>query len=296
MRYDKPHLTVEKQVELLRERGMGGSPDFIAQKLRVANYHRLAAYWHPYRLADHSFKPGTDFGLIWRLYVFDRRLRLLVLDAIERFEVSLRTQFAYHHTLRFGPFAYAEQAESLPKMTPDEHEKLRRKIAKQLEQQKHDPYFAHFMQKYGDAHEVPPLWAAVELMEFGQLMHCYQCAPSAIKRVIADSYGVPSKVLGSWVVSLLATRNICAHHGRLWNRVLGVRPKELPKERFPEWHEPHVVDMSRIYGTLEICRLLIRKTAPGSSWEKRLRDLIVEFPEVPLEWMGFPPGWRAQKA
>lgn len=291
MRYTKPHLSVDEQVQLLQERGMTGDPKFIARKLRAANYHRLAAYWHPYRQPDHSFRPGTSFEHVWRLYTFDRRLRLLVLDAIERFEVSLRTQFAYHHSSLFGPFGYAENASSLPKMTPREHADFLEKVAKQLERQMRDPYFSHFVEKYGDTHQVPPLWAAVELMEFGQLMNCYQCSPSAVKSTLADNYGVPSKVLGSWIVSLLSTRNICAHHGRLWNRVLGVRPMELPADRYPDWHTPQKTDMSRVFGTLRGCHLLLGKIAPESGWAQRVNDLLQAYPDIPRGQMGFPENW-----
>ncbi len=292
MRYTKPHLSVEDQVQLLLERGMSGSPELITRKLKAANYHRLAAYWHPYRLPDHSFRPGTSFEHIWRLYTFDRRLRLLVLDAIERFEVSLRTQFAYHHSILFGPFGYADRFDSLPKMSSDERAKFLEKVSKQLDQQKRDPYFSHFIERYGDTHKVPPLWAAVELMEFGQLMNCYQCAPSAVKRTLAENYGIPSKVMGSWIVSLLSTRNICAHHGRLWNRILGVRPKELPLDRYPDWHSPEKTDMSRIFGTLRACYILLRRIAPESGWAQRLNDLLYAYPDIPREQMGFPDNWR----
>ena len=100
MRYDKSHLSIDDQVARLTSRGMQGDPLVMAERLSVANYHRLTAYWHPFRLSDHSFVPGTDFETVWRRYVFDRQLRLLVLDAIERFEVALRTQFSFHHSKR----------------------------------------------------------------------------------------------------------------------------------------------------------------------------------------------------
>lgn len=288
MRYEKPHLPIEQQVELLCQRGMGGDRDLMAGYLRQANYHRLAAYWHPYRDSGHRFKAGTNFEHIWRLYVFDRRLRLLILDALERFEVGLRTAFALHHSRLYGPFGYAEQPESLPKMGPREHEAFMQKLRRHLHSHSKDPYFAHFLDKYGDEHALPPIWSAVELMDFGQIMRLYQTSPRQVKRSIAEPLGIPTEVLGSWIVSLLATRNLCAHHARVWNRVLGVRPKELPAERFPEWHTPRKVDMSRIYGTLRICAHLIRKVAPQSAWEDRLKELLEAFPDIPMTWMGFP--------
>ena len=58
------------------------------------SYYRLRAYWltceTPAAAGDHAFRPGTRFEDVLALYVFDRQLRLLVMDAIERVEVALR--------------------------------------------------------------------------------------------------------------------------------------------------------------------------------------------------------------
>lgn len=66
--------------------------------LAQLNYYRFAAYCLPFEQdhATHQYLPGTTFEDILNLYSFDRKLRLLVLDGIERIEVSLRTQLAYH--------------------------------------------------------------------------------------------------------------------------------------------------------------------------------------------------------
>ncbi|WP_338031443.1 Abi family protein [Ensifer aridi] len=55
----------------------------------------MRAYWLPFEEAvpadgEHKFKDGTSFDDVLALYAFDRRLRLHVMDAIERIEVSLR--------------------------------------------------------------------------------------------------------------------------------------------------------------------------------------------------------------
>ena len=294
MRYDKPHLSLEEQVALLRARGMLGDPARMRAKLRFSNYHRLAAYWHTFREFDDTFRPSTTFDDIWRVYVFDRRLRLVVLDAIERLEVALRTQIALHHSREFGPFGYAEQPESLPGMSESARAQLHSKVRDAFQRacDHGDPYFRHFSTKYGDLHEHPPIWAAVELLEFGPLIGLYKSLPVALRREVSGSMGLPRAILASWLESLRATRNICAHHGRLWNRVLGLRPKEPPADRFAEWHLPEMVDMSRVYGTLRICDHIIRHAAQGSSWRRRLDDLLAEFPEVDRRAMGFPAGYN----
>ena len=99
MKFNKPPKTFEEQVDLLIQRGMT-IPDRAEalHYLKHLNYYRLRAYWLPFEKnhANHAFKPGTSFSEVLNLYVFDRELRLLVMDAIERIEVSIRTGWAYY--------------------------------------------------------------------------------------------------------------------------------------------------------------------------------------------------------
>lgn len=89
MRYGKPPLSVEDQLRLLVRRGMAApDPDRARHYLTHINYYRLRAYWLPLEQdatgGVHRFTPGTSFEDVLSLYVFDRRLRLLVMDAVER--------------------------------------------------------------------------------------------------------------------------------------------------------------------------------------------------------------------
>ena len=97
--FTKPPKTFAEQVLILQSRGLDvpdpGKAEFYLAQL---NYYRFAAYCLPYEQnhATHQFIAGTCFDDVLNLYIFDRELRLLLLDAIERIEVSLRTQMAYH--------------------------------------------------------------------------------------------------------------------------------------------------------------------------------------------------------
>ena len=80
-----------------------------AQKRHLSNisYYRLSAYMYPYKqIGDgkflDSFIPGTTWDMIYNLYVFDRKLRLLVFDAIERLEVAIRTQIIHKLSHKYG--------------------------------------------------------------------------------------------------------------------------------------------------------------------------------------------------
>jgi abortive infection bacteriophage resistance protein len=83
--FTKLATTYKQQVDLLQQRGMQiEDPATAAFYLQHINYYRLGAYWLPFEVdhASHRFKPGTRFDDVLKLYVFDRELRLLVLDAI----------------------------------------------------------------------------------------------------------------------------------------------------------------------------------------------------------------------
>lgn len=119
--YTKGYLSVSEQLDLLRARGMSISDiDRATSCLHRVGYYRLSGYSYPFRdreivkdsqgamrerISD-MFRPHTDFGTIMDLYVFDKRLRLLFLDAIERI-VGLRLEVALLLGKK-GAFAYRE--------------------------------------------------------------------------------------------------------------------------------------------------------------------------------------------
>lgn len=150
-------------------------------------------------------------------------------------------------------------------------------------------------QKYGDTHAAPPIWVAVEVLSFGKVVRLYKGSPPFVQKRVAEHFNIASTVLESWLLSLNTVRNICAHHGRLWNRELSHKPKlpRLTREREnAEWHIPYEVPKNRIFGSLTILAYVLGQIAPGSGWANRLDGLLEQHPEIPLAPMGFPANWR----
>src|SRR6266508_2779501 len=96
MEYPKQALTFEQQADLLISRGLIADRNLLINRLRSVNYYRFSGYLYPFRNSDDTFHSGTTFEKVWRHYTFDRRLRVIVMDAIERVEVAVRTQTVYH--------------------------------------------------------------------------------------------------------------------------------------------------------------------------------------------------------
>lgn len=116
--YSKPYLPVTAQLALIKGRGMVVSDDALAQTyLNKIGYYRLSGYWYPYRrsrcmgdetVVEDRFKDNTKFSEIVDLYVFDKKLRLLMLDIIERIEIAFRVQITLQ--LGSGPIKFLRSA------------------------------------------------------------------------------------------------------------------------------------------------------------------------------------------
>ena len=90
--YNKPAFNLEEQLDLLKSRGLDiPQPERALHYLKFIGYYRLSGYCLFYQeKPSHSFKHGTTFDAVLDLYIFDRQLRLLVMDAMERIEVAVR--------------------------------------------------------------------------------------------------------------------------------------------------------------------------------------------------------------
>jgi abortive infection bacteriophage resistance protein len=291
VKYDKPPLSIEEQIDLLVSRGM-----IITDRVRAArylthiNYYRLRAYWLPFEEFtpdNHRFKPGSQFEQVLSLYVFDRKFRLLVLEAIERVEVSFRTRFAYILGNRHGSHAYLDV--SLFK-SAYVHEQCIASFREEFSRSR-ETFIEHYKTKYGDP-ELPPIWAACEIMSFGQLSKWFQnIGLRSDRQEIVSEFNIDESILRSFMHHLTNIRNLVAHHSRLWNRRLTVtlsipyRPKEIVELLNPRKER-------NIYNTLVMLGYLLKTMSPSTTWPVRIRQLIEENPIANPADMGFPSNWQ----
>jgi abortive infection bacteriophage resistance protein len=293
MKYNKPAFDVEQQLEQLIRRGMAVADEEAAkQRLLHLNYYRLRAYWLPDEVptavpGDHAFKSGTQFETILDLYSFDRKLRLLVMDAIERVEVSLRTRWAYMLSLRYGAHAYLDPA--LFSKTKD-HEKCLAKLRAEFENSR-ETFVLHYRKTYSEP-DMPPLWGACELLTFGQLSLWFQnIKDGTVRAEISRPYGVDEQIIKSFAHHLTYVRNVCAHHSRLWNREMTVGMK-VPAR--PDWLGAafNAEKPKRLYNTLVMLTYMLDTISARSQWRANLLALLGQHPKVDLAAMGFPADWR----
>ena len=288
--FSKPALSFADQVALLESRGM-----LIADRLRAEfylrhlNYYRLAAYWLPFEAdhATHAFRPGTRFEDALNLYIFDRELRLLVMDAIERVEVSVRTQWAHQLAHCHGSHAHLDRSIAY---RDDWHQRHLAQLTEEVTRSE-ETFIRHLLATYQEP--LPPVWAVCEVMSLGLLSHWYSnLQPMPTRRRIAAPYGVDEEVLQSWLHHLTVVRNTCAHHARLWNREFTVRP-QAPRSKPATLRGEFVPGSHKLYNTLLLLLHLMDVVAPASHWRQRLVALI-DAHAIDTAAMGFPDNWRSR--
>lgn len=281
--FTKPALTLPEQIALLQSRGLSIPDAARAMRyLQFIGYYRLMAYARPYQVradVDHAFTIGTTFDDLLQLYVFDRKLRLHTMDAIERLEVALRTVINNHMSLKYDQFWIANKALFLGGY---KHELLLKDLDRSTRNGTH-PFCDAYYQKYNSP-SLPPSWMVAEVLSLGQWSTIYaNLASPADQKAIANTFNVPYKMLKSWLRSLSTLRNICAHHGLVWNRRISYPPSLAPHFNAP--------DPDHYYARAIVIWQLMMAITNTSSWLGTLKSLLLTCPR-PITKMGFPEGWQ----
>ncbi|HNW83300.1 MAG TPA: Abi family protein, partial [bacterium] len=195
----------------------------------------------------------------------------------------------YHIAHNEGPFSYSEKR-IFPRLNVD-FDKWIASISDEYDRNQ-ELFKNHFKLKYGDSHSLPPIWISVEIMSFGDVVRIFRSYDSSLSKEFARETKIPDKVLESWFLSLNYIRNICAHHSRLWNKMLSVKPLLPNSRKYKQWDIVDRYSQSHIFVIIAICSCFLKTIAPKSSWKNRIFDLLKEYPEVDIKEMGFPYGWK----
>ena len=308
MQFDKLATTVEEQAALLLSRGLVcEDPERLKLYLGTIGYYRLGAYWPPFEnlpkegvTRSKKFIAGTHLDDILNIYIFDRKLRLLVMEALERIEVNVRSRWTNRMTLEYGSHAHLDI--DLFSDTWLYHSRVAR-LARGVEESK-ETFHVHYKAKYTSPF-LPPLWAVCETMTFGELSKWVsKTKDSKISRHVARNLGLPTKEVFEGVLHVLCyVRNICAHHNRLWNRKLVKRLPNIKRFRNDIILEAQT-DLSssknqpdnRMYNVLTIILIMINHQNTRTSYPNRLIELIETTSESQQIAMGFPKDWRTRPA
>lgn len=286
--YPKQLISFTDQIALLKQRGLVFTDEPQAlHLLHNISYYRLSGYWYPL-LADkpnHQFKPGSTFDAAYNIYKFDSELRKLIITELEKIEVAVRTQTAYILSSQWDGYWFTDASRF---NNPMRHAHILSKIDEEY-QRSDEEFVTAFRSKYSDS--FPPSWITMEITSFGTLSILYNnLLPGRAKRSIASYFGLPDTVFASWLHSIVYIRNICAHHCRLWNRTLSIRPL-MPRSP----HQPFIAlpasGTRQVYFLLSMIVYLLDIINPNHSFVERFRSLLSAYPSIDTRAMGFPVNW-----
>lgn len=295
--YNKQAFTIQQQVDQLKDRGLIINEDDNAEHyLSHISYYRLAGYWWPMQKdkIDHIFKEDSKFSDVIALYNFDRELRLLLFDVIEKIEISLRTKLIYHLSHEFDPwwFQNFEIFQSSPDLV-----KTLSAIEGEIDRSK-DTFIKEHKKKHKDDGRFPPAWKSLEQTSFGALSKLYGNLKNTVasKNTIAKEFGtVNHTYLPSWLQSTAQIRNYCAHHSRLWNRNLPGSPKLLtnpPNAWIKDVPKPH--EFQFLYIHLCCMKYLLNEVQPENHFKEKLNNLLEKYPNVDPNALGMKHNWQEE--
>lgn len=300
MKFEKPPLSIPEHLDLLRVRGLA-IPDLekAAHYLKFIGYYRLSGYALPLTLRNsatkpsENFKPGTCFDDILKLYLFDRELRLLVMDAIERIEVAFRTCFSNCMCKKAGAHWYMSPHHFA---NAEAHEDFAKKViqrtgfsieANQVASKGKEVFLQHYFEKY-DEPKLPPSWMIIEVLPISALSIAYESIKlREDRKLISSEFGLNPEVLESWIHAISYVRNLCAHHSRLWNREFTIRPM-LSREI-----KDIVPNNNRFFAQAVVMNFLLKKVSPQTTWWERFCKLVSDNSFIDPAALGATNGWVA---
>lgn len=295
-------------------------PKRAQRKLAQVGYYRLSGFWFPCRKFDFTsdgkikfdpatklplrldeFQDGTNFNKVFDLYLFDKNLRILMLDAIERIETHIRTVIA-HELAEYDVLAYQSNSFIAPKQLKAFTDKAgnERNIwqdwstshRNQLNRSKEDYILWH-----KNKSKAIPFWVAIEAWDLGTLSKYFEILKGKFQSKIARKLGIKNpKILVNWLHSLNILRNKCAHHCRIWNLNSNRALLIDDQETYFSSLQLTANQKKRLYGLIAVIWYLIRHIGPSSTWINDVENVINSKPDLPgcdYTALGMPAGTQS---
>ena len=252
-------------------------------------YYRFTGYLHPFKIGGdgpdaEEYRPGTTFELVHDRYVFDRKLRILIFEAIEKVEIAARSTVSNSLASRHGSHWYLDQKLfakptwlskkahlNLAKWHADFIADIQRQIG-HAEEHRRDIFIKHYYNSYSDP-DMPPCWMVFETISFGTISYCFKFLRQPECREICKAFGLNHQVLASWLHSISYVRNLCAHHSRVWNRRLTIKPI-IPHALRIQFSNQN----DRIYAVLLAIQIILRNIWGDNNWAERLSGSQIDRP------------------
>lgn len=231
MKVMKRALSIGEQIELLKSRGVGFDDIEKAKEILLdIGYYRLGFYSFPFEKTfpskknrSHKFLENTTFKSIYDLYLFDTKLRRILLSALDRIEVNLRSFITYYvsNYYKNSPTWFVDRSIMDSFFVKGFRSNVYNKLLE-------NPIIKRHHEKYIND-KYAPAWKTLEFFTLGNLITLYQAIKDKrVKHEIAAHYGCSLKVFINYLETIRVIRNKCAHGSCLYNIELSKGIKAKP--------------------------------------------------------------------
>ncbi|WP_170160802.1 Abi family protein [Nocardia puris] len=229
----KPFLSLDQQVQKLRDNGLSLTDAEAVDARRFLqdhNYYRVSGSFR-YFQADpvnqqNRFTAEASFAKIRQAHDFDRHLAVRLQAGLAEFEIVFRSQLAYLVAKSTGPDSY------LYETTYDGGDSTKKALIKSINDEL-ERSTERFVQHHRRLGQPVPIWAAVEVFSLGTSSKLYGLIADAegVFKPLAERFGISHRASRKIFRSMSVLRNVCAHHGRIWNRNHGIDVEAPPQVR-----------------------------------------------------------------
>ena len=256
--------------------------------LKHIGYYRFSAYLYPLLQMPkekQTFKSDATFDKALDMYRFDRHLRLLMFNQLEKIEVAVRSAIVNITSKDTNnPFWMTD-----PSCFYDSSvfAKTLQLVNNELSKSRED-FIEHFRNTYSDP--MPPAWMLAEILPLGVLTKIYgNIKSNQIRKEIAREFSLTIPVFKSWMTIITVTRNNCCHHARVWNRTFALRSLSMRRMSLPWISSP--VNQQKVFFSLCVIKYFLNIISPKNDMTSKLVKLLSDYPNIDINAMGFVANW-----
>lgn len=225
-------LAFEDQLKLFKSRGMIFSDENKAlTKFQSIGYYKLKefAYSQATFIDGDPYNPSFEnvrFDEILLRYYQDKNLRIFMLHAIEKIEVSVKTQFSFILGKKYGAFGYLNFSKWVDrkKYTSFKRIEKEQKFKKEILEKISKSSFIDLKNPNNLNNGFPSIWLLVDALTFGDIVYLIKLMSRSNVIELAKYYDCTYDEFISWLGCLNFVRNICAHN----SNVLDIRFNTTP--------------------------------------------------------------------
>jgi len=241
-------------------------------------YFRLSGYWRYFQIEPtqgrNTFHHGTDFADVYSMYLLDAELRNLLLEGLAEVEIALRASLTANLCVPGGFGTEYQETSTYGPAVGDDGKPLREGLLASVKDDVDRSKERHVRHHRNTG--TVPLWVATEALSFGTVSRMYGLlADEKVMTSVAKRFGYVDGLTNSMrsnLRSVAVFRNVCAHHGRVWNRVIHTDKPRLFGGAFPgesnfrAYHDTP-------WGVISVLGHLVRNVRGDDSFMKAVTSL-----------------------